>query len=166
MTPSQLPRHSDTVVIGGGTAGAAIAGLLAERGDQSVLLLEAGPDYGSLAEQRWPTELLDGRIVADTHDWSYTSAAVAGQPGHSLQRARVIGGCSAHNGCIALWGSRADYDSWAAAGNAGWSTEDLIPHFRRAAERLRVRQFAPEEINPVPRSLSRRDCRQRHPPYH
>ena len=147
MTPSQFPRYSDTVVIGGGTGGAAVAGLLAERGDQSVLLLEAGPDYGPLAGQRWPTELLDGRIVADTHDWSYTSAAAAGQPGHPLQRARVIGGCSAHNGCIALWGSRADYDSWAAAGNAGWSTEDLFPHFRRAATRLRVRQFAPEEIS-------------------
>ena len=57
MTPSQLPRHSDTVVIGGGTAGAAVACLLAERGDQSVLLLEAGPDYGPFAEQRWPAEL-------------------------------------------------------------------------------------------------------------
>ena len=126
----------------------AVAGLLAERGDQSVLLLEAGPDYGPFAEQRWPTELLDGRVVADTHDWSYTSAAAAGQPGHSLQRARVIGGCSSHNGCIALWGSRADYDAWAAAGNAGWSTEDLFLHFRRAAARLRVRQFEPKEITP------------------
>ena len=148
MTPSQLPLHADTVVIGGGTAGAAVAGLLAERGDQSVLLLEAGPDYGPFAEQRWPTELLDGRVVAATHDWSYTSAAAAGQPGHSLQRARVIGGCSAHNGCIALWGSRADYDGWAAAGNTGWSTEDLLPHFRLATARLRVREFAPEEITP------------------
>ena len=148
MTSHQLPRHSDTVVIGGGTAGAAVAGLMAERGDQSVLLLEAGPDYGPFAEQRWPAELLDGSVVAATHDWSYTSAAAAGQPGHALQRARVIGGCSAHNGCIALWGSRADYDGWAAAGNAGWSTEDLLPHFRRAGARLRVRQFSPEEITP------------------
>ncbi len=148
MTPPELPRHSDTVVIGGGTAGAAVAGLLAERGNQSVLLLEAGPDYGPFAGQRWPTELLDGRIVANTHDWSYTSAAAAGQPGHSLQRARVIGGCSAHNGCIALWGSRADYDAWASAGNDGWSTEELLPYFRKASTRLRVRKFAPEEITP------------------
>ena len=148
MTPVGFPRYADTVVIGGGTAGAAVAGLLAERGNQSVLLLEAGPDYGPFAEQRWPTDLLDGRVVADTHDWSYTSAAAAGQPGHSLQRARVIGGCSAHNGCIALWGSRADYDAWASAGNDGWSTEELLHYFRKASTRLRVRQFTPEEVTP------------------
>ena len=144
----RLPRYSDTVVIGGGTAGAAVAGLLAERGGQSVLLLEAGPDYGNLEEGRWPADLLDGRVVARTHDWSYTSAASAGQPGHALQRARVIGGCSSHNGCIALWGSRADYDGWAKAGNDGWSTNEVLTYFRRAAARLRVRHFEPEEITP------------------
>ena len=148
MATSQLPSHSDTVIIGGGTAGTAVAGLLAERGDQSVLLLEAGPDYGHLAEGRWPPELLEGRVVADTHDWSYTSVAAAGQPSHVLQRARVIGGCSSHNGCIALWGSRSDYDAWAAAGNYGWSTQELLPHFQRASARLRVRQFTPQEVTP------------------
>ena len=144
----RLPRYSDTVVIGGGTAGAAVAGLLAERGGQSVLLLEAGPDYGNLKGGRWPADLLDGRVVAHTHDWSYASAASAGQPGHALQRARVIGGCSSHNGCIALWGSRADYDAWAEAGNDGWSTDEVLPYFRRAAARLCVRGFEPAEITP------------------
>ena len=148
MRSPQLPRYSDTVVIGGGTAGAAVAGLLAERGGQSVLLLEAGPDYGHLEEGRWPDDLLDGRVVASTHDWSYTSAASAGQPGHALQRARVIGGCSSHNGCIALWGSRADYDGWAKDGNHGWSTEEVLPYFHKAAARLCVRRFGPEEITP------------------
>jgi len=41
-----LPRSADTVVIGGGTAGAAFAGELAAHSSESVLLLEAGPDYG------------------------------------------------------------------------------------------------------------------------
>ena len=152
MTCSQLPRYADTVVIGGGTGGAAVAGLVAERGRGSVLLLEAGPDYGHLSEGRWPTELLRGNVIGDTHDWSYTSAASRGLPGHGLQRARVIGGCSSHNGCIALWGSRVDYDGWAAAGSDGWSTDEVLPYFRSAAERLRVRNFEPEEITPYHRA--------------
>ena len=149
MNALQIPQYADTVVIGGGTAGAAVAGLLAARGDRSVLLLEAGPDYGHRTEGRWPTELLDGRILASTHDWSFTSAAAHGQPRHALQRAKVIGGCSAHNGCIVIWGSRADYDGWAAAGNDGWSTAEVVPYFERAAARLCVRDFAPEEVTPL-----------------
>ncbi len=148
MRASHIPRYADTIIIGGGTAGAAVAGLLAERGDRSVLLLEAGPDYGHLADDRWPRELLDGRVLASTHDWAFTSAAANGQPNHELQRAKVIGGCSAHNGCIAIWGSRADYDGWAAAGNDGWSTAEVLPHFERAMVRLCAREFAPEEVMP------------------
>ena len=93
--------------------------------------------------------LLDGRVLASTHDWSFTSAAANGKPGHALQRAKVIGGCSAHNGCIVIWGSRADYDGWAAAGNDGWSTAEVVPYFERAAARLCVRDFAPEEVTPL-----------------
>ena len=152
MKAVQLPSYADTVVIGGGTAGAAATRLLAERGDQSVLLLEAGPDYGPYSQGRWPSELLDGRIVAETHDWSYMSAASNGRAGHTLERARVIGGCSSHNGCIALWGSRFDYDGWAAAGNYGWSTEEVLPYFRRASGRLKVREFSADEVTPFHRA--------------
>ncbi len=60
----------------------------------------------------------------------------------------MIGGCSSHNGCIALWGSREDYDCWADDGNDGWSTEEVLPHFRKAAARLRVSHVEPEEITP------------------
>ena len=143
-----IPRTADTVVIGGGTAGAAVAGRLAARADQSVLLLEAGPDYGPRSAGCWPADLLDARVVADSHDWGYTSAARSGQPNHPLQRARVIGGCSAHNGCIALRGSRADYDGWAAAGNRGWSTDELLPYFARAEAALCIRNFSATEITP------------------
>ena len=36
-----------------------------------------------------------------------------------FERARVIGGCSSHNGCAAIWGSSVDYDGWAALGQSG-----------------------------------------------
>jgi choline dehydrogenase len=64
---------ADTIVIGGGTAGAAIAGLLAESSEQSLLLIEAGPDYGSFAARRWPAELTDAGSIPTTHDWATTA---------------------------------------------------------------------------------------------
>src|SRR5215831_8797536 len=143
-----LPGFADTVVIGGGTAGAAIAGELAARSDQSLLLLEAGPDYGSFADGRWPRDLTDARAIPTSHDWGYASGRQYGQRVITFERARVIGGCSSHNGCAAIWGSRLDYDGWAAAGNPGWSTDELLPIFRAASDRIRIRIPEPVEITP------------------
>src|SRR5258708_39088339 len=133
------PLFADTVVIGGGTAGAAIAGLLAEHSDQSVLLIEAGPDYGPFTAGRWPPELTDAGAIPITHDWGYHSGDQYAPRVIGFERARVIGGCSSHNGCAAIWGSTVDYDAWAALNNPGWSTDELRPLFRAASERLRVR---------------------------
>ena len=143
-----LPPYADTVVVGGGTAGAAVAGLLAERGDGTVLLLEAGPDYGSFDGGRWPADALDARALCASHGWGYTSEET--YPGRvvTFERARLIGGCSSHNGCAAIWGHRLDYDGWVARGNPGWDTDDLLPLFREATARLRVRKPAPEEVTP------------------
>jgi choline dehydrogenase len=147
-----LGKHADTVVIGGGTAGAAVAGLLAEHSEQSVLLLEAGPDYGpfNAGLSRWPRELLDAGAIPLTHDWGYRSDEEASRV-ITYERARVIGGCSSHNGCAAIWGSSVDYDGWAALGNPGWSTDELRPLFHAASERLRVRIPAAEEVAPFQR---------------
>jgi choline dehydrogenase len=124
-----LPKFADTVVIGGGTAGAAIAGLLAENSAQSVLLLEAGPDYGPFAAGRWPAELTDAGAIPTTHDWGYDSGKLYAPRVIGYERARVVGGCSSHNGCAAIWGSSVDYDGWAALGNPGWSTDDCVRCF-------------------------------------
>lgn len=140
--------YADTVVIGGGTAGAAVAARLAEGGSQSVMLIESGPDYGAFADGNWPPQLLDARSLPGGHDWGYVNGARTGRPGHTLERARVIGGCSSHNGCAAIWGSRADYDEWAALGNEGWGGDDLLPFFNLANEMLRVKQISPSEITP------------------
>jgi choline dehydrogenase len=145
--------YADTVVVGGGTAGAAVAGRLAAGSSRSVILLEAGPDYGPFDKSTWPPELLNAGSLPLSHDWGYTNAAATGRPNHLLERARVMGGCSSHNGCAAIWGSRADYDGWAASvGNPGWSADELLPVFKKASDTLRVKRINDSEITPIQRA--------------
>lgn len=147
-------REIDILIVGGGTSGAALAGIIARDTDLSVVLLEAGPDYGPLAAGHWPAELLDARQLPGTHDWGYSGIAHAMQEKPiPFDRARVIGGCSAHNGCVALLGHRRDYDAWAEMGNTGWGWEDVAPAFERAKKGLRVRFVEDREVVPFQRAF-------------
>lgn len=139
--------HADTVVVGSGSAGCTVAGRLAERSAERVILLEAGPDYGHREAGRWPAEMLDASQLPLTHEWGLATTLPSGRR-LALDRAKVIGGCSSHNGCQVVLGHRLDYDGWAAAGNPGWAADDLRPFIAAAVERLRVRRYAEEEITP------------------
>jgi choline dehydrogenase len=141
-----LPRSVDFVVVGSGPAGAACAAELPESG--SVLVLEAGPDYGPHDSGAWPAELLEAFDLAETHSWGYSSGSSYPNRAVPFARARVMGGCSSHNGCAAIWGHRLDYDAWAAAGNDGWSTDEILPFLRHVSKAMRVRQPGPAEITP------------------
>lgn len=134
-----LPKTIDILVCGGGTSGAALAGIIARDTDANVVLLEAGPDYGPLADGGWPTDLLDARRIPQSHGWGYTGSAHNAHPNATpFERAKVIGGCSSHNGCVALLGHRRDYDGWAELGNTGWDWQSVEPAFQRAIQALQV----------------------------
>lgn len=123
--------HFDVVVVGAGAAGCVLANRLTEA-DRSLLLIEAGPDYGP-EPSSWPVDLRDpGDVPADSHPWGYSDAGRPEDEPLLLPRARVVGGSTTINACTWLRGSAADYDGWAAQGNPGWSFGDLLPFFRRA----------------------------------
>jgi choline dehydrogenase len=127
-----------------------VAGRLAAGSSDRTLLLEAGPDYGSADSGRWPDDLLDATKVAQSsQDWGYTGEF--GGKVIQFNRARVVGGCSAHNAGAVVFGSRHDYDGWAAAGNAGWSARELLPLFASAWQQLRVRRVGLDELTPFQR---------------
>ena len=103
-------------------------------------MLEAGPDYGSLAEGRWPGDVLSAKAIPLSHDWGLTTTS-----GLDLPRARVVGGCSSHNGCTVSLGAREDYDDWAAA-NPGWDAATVEPLLGWVHESFRVRRYRMDEL--------------------
>jgi choline dehydrogenase-like flavoprotein len=134
----------DVLILGGGAAGCVLAGRLSENPDRTVCLVEAGPDYGHYDEGRWPADILDPRWLAlESHLWPRADEA-----DRSQSRARVLGGCSAHNACVVLEGALADYD-W----GADWSYEAFAPYLRRAAETLQTHVLADEELTPWHRAF-------------
>ena len=120
--------HHDVVVVGGGTAGCVLASRLSEDPQRTVCVIEAGPDYGPYSAAGWPTDLLDPRGLTFTHDWG-----TGGEDERSLG-ARVIGGCSTHNACMAVTGTPEDYDEWGDA----WAWARFAPYVSRARAMLKV----------------------------
>ena len=134
-------RKFDVIVVGAGSAGCVVAGHPCQVASLSVCLVEAGPDYGPLIGGRWPPELLNPRDDPVTHDWGYYIDQV-GTPSFISTRAKVVGGCSAHHDCAAIWGLPEDYDAWAEAGNPGWGYADIRPLIDRI-ERVSAESDSP-----------------------
>jgi choline dehydrogenase len=125
----------DYVIVGGGSAGCAVAARLAASApDASVLVIEAGPDGRGVTQivdpPLWP------RLLGSSLDWGYwyaPSPAVAGRA-IAVPRGKVLGGSSAINAMQWYRGDPAGYDAWEAAGAAGWSYASLLPYFRRSED--------------------------------
>jgi choline dehydrogenase len=124
--------RADVVVVGGGAAGCVLAAGLSADGRRSVILLEAGPDYGPYEESGWPADLLDCRSPVRSHDWD------PGAPPY-CSRARVIGGSSVSNACWTTVGAPPDYDAWRTYSGGTWDYAALAPYLARTMRELRVR---------------------------
>src|SRR5213595_904010 len=120
----------DYVVVGAGSAGAAVANRLSADPRNKVLLLEAGR-----ASDPWSFIPIGmARLITNpAANWLYSSETEASTNGRRLPvpRGKLLGGSSAINGMVFVRGQAQDFDTWAQMGNRGWSYTEVLPIFKR-----------------------------------
>ena len=167
MTEGDPP--TDTLILGGGSAGCVLAARLSEDPRRTVTLVEAGRDVTldtmpPAIRSRYP-----GRAYLDTANiWASLRAFMGHPPSNSddrtdgrYEQARLLGGGSTINALLANRGAPADYDEWEARGATGWSWEDCLPYFLKLERDcdfdgllhgrdgpLPVRRISPERMSP------------------
>jgi choline dehydrogenase len=124
----------DFVIVGGGSAGSALANRLSVDPSTNVLVLEAGR-----SDWRWDVFIhmpaaLAFPIGSRFYDWKYESEPEPFMHGRRIYHARgkVLGGSSSINGMIFQRGNPLDYERWAAdPGMETWDYAHCLPYFKR-----------------------------------
>jgi choline dehydrogenase len=120
----------DYVIVGGGSAGCALANRLSTDPSTRVLVLEAGrPDSWWDVFIHMPAALAFP-IGNKRYDWMYESEPEPNMHGRRVYHARgkVLGGSSSINGMIFQRGNPLDYERWDLD---GWDYAHCLPYFRR-----------------------------------
>ncbi|MFF4422427.1 choline dehydrogenase [Streptomyces sp. NPDC001549] len=128
------PLQYDFVIVGGGSAGSALANRLSAEPGNRVLVLEAGrSDYPWDVFIHMPAALTFP-IGSRFYDWKYESEPEPHMGGRRVYHARgkVLGGSSSINGMIFQRGNPMDYERWAAdPGMETWDYAHCLPYFKR-----------------------------------
>ena len=121
----------DFIVVGAGSAGAALAARLTEGGRHRVLLIEGGGEDRNV----WiHVPLGVGKLLTNArYAWRFETEPQAGMAGQRIYwpRGKVLGGSSALNGMAYVWGDPAEFDRWRDTGCEAWGFAEVKPYFKR-----------------------------------
>lgn len=126
----------DYVIVGSGAAGSILANRLSADPSVSVCLLEAGPsDWHPFLHM--PAGYIK-KVFDPNFTFPFTSEPTEHTGGRRIPvpQGRTLGGSTAINGLVYNRGQAQDFDDWAAAGNPGWSYQEILPYFKATETRI------------------------------
>lgn len=148
----------DYLILGGGTAGCALAARLSEDRDKLVVLVEAGRDLREDAVPDIIRSRYVGRAYLDKGNvWPALTATFSGAPGRGAdsaprfyEQARLLGGGSAINAMVANRGAPDDYDEWGRLGAEGWSGVLALKYFKKLERDVDFNDAYHGNAGPIP----------------
>src|SRR5688572_440727 len=126
----------DFIVVGGGTAGNAVAGRLAENPRVRVLVIEAGiPNPNQISAITTPSQAFNLR--GSQYDWAYKTTMIKRDDYERVEkpntRGKTLGGSSCANYFTWIPGSKATFDDWEQFGGSEWNWDNCVEYLRKCA---------------------------------
>ncbi|KAH8651475.1 hypothetical protein BGZ61DRAFT_542061 [Ilyonectria robusta] len=142
----------DFIVVGGGTAGNAVAGRLAENRNVSVLIVEAGiPNPDQVSAITTPSQAFGLR--GSKHDWAYKSTMIKRDDYERIEkpntRGKALGGSSCANYFTWIPGSKPTFDDWEEFGGSDWNWNGCVEYLRKCATYHDDKKLYPTDLKKI-----------------
>lgn len=127
---AEVPTGFDYIVVGAGSAGAALAARLSEDPERTVLLLEAGSADRTM-NVRTPAAFAN--LFESERDWNYRTQPQSELADRRLYwpRGKMLGGSSSMNAMMWVRGFGADYEEWHRQAGEPWSAANAQRLFHK-----------------------------------
>uniref|UniRef100_A0A8H7KA51 Glucose-methanol-choline oxidoreductase N-terminal domain-containing protein n=1 Tax=Bionectria ochroleuca TaxID=29856 RepID=A0A8H7KA51_BIOOC len=142
----------DFIVVGGGTAGNAVAGRLAENPHVRVLVVEAGiPNPDQVSVITTPSQAFNLR--GSKYDWGYKSTMIKRDDYERVEkpntRGKALGGSSCGNYFTWIPGSKPTFDDWEEFGGSEWNWDGCVDYLRKCATYHDEKKLYPAELKKI-----------------
>ncbi|MEL6806884.1 MAG: GMC family oxidoreductase N-terminal domain-containing protein [Pseudomonadota bacterium] len=128
-----MQTEFDHIVVGGGSAGCAVAARLAEQPGAQVCVIEAGPTDNDI-RVKVPFALVN-LLGSNARNWKRRTVPMAAAGGRTVNvpRGKMLGGSGSINSMVWFRGTRADFDAW---GQSGWDSKTVWSAYDAVEERM------------------------------